>query len=435
VHLEERTFSPVTDDLPAESSWLKMTTWLLVANLFRNLGLIAILVLLARFTDEANVGHYSLALAINTPIFVFAEFGMRTVYLTLREDYRFASYIAVRVTMIGGAFLVGVAVALFFPPDIALSIVLVAAVKFMDSLSDLFSAPLQKYNAAHQITRGYLVGAVLGSAVVALALWQTRSLNVALLSLLAVSTIVAMLLMWPPAHRLVKRAEIHVAPSPRRLELRSIVRAGLPTGASWAMLSLVSTTPQYFLAPTHGAADVGRFAVILYVLAAVELFLNALSQSWIPTARSLWATSAVVRRFAHAVARVSIRWTAIFVPLSIVGAIATWVLLPLIFGPAYSLTLKELIPLALCVLSTPSVFFGAIGLTVRNLYTEGIVLSTCAAIASVVVCALAVPGFGVAGALWATFFAYVVRSTAAFVILYRSRRADANPRPSAAVDH
>jgi O-antigen/teichoic acid export membrane protein len=412
----------VTDDLPAESSWLKTTSWLLIANLFRNLGLIAILVLLARFTDEKNVGHYSLALAINTPVFVFAEFGMRTVYLTLRSEFRFSSYIAVRVTMIGSALIIGALIALFFPPDVAFSIVLVAAVKFMDSLSDLFSAPLQKYNAAQQITRGYLVAAVLGSAVVALALWQTRSLNTALLCLLVVSSIVAFTLMWPPARRLLKRAEPSFEIQPRRHELRSIVRAGLPTGVSWAMLSLVSTTPQYFLAPTHGPAEVGRFAIILYVLAAVELFLNALSQSWIPTARSHWSTGDGIVPFARTVARVSIRWTAYFAPLSVLGAIATWLLLPMVFGEAYSLTFVELVPLTLCVLSTPGVFFGAIGLTVRNLYTEGIVLSTAAAIASVLICALAIPQFGVAGALWATFFAYLVRTSAAFYILYRSKK-------------
>ncbi|MFJ3391475.1 lipopolysaccharide biosynthesis protein [Leifsonia aquatica] len=412
----------MTDDLPAESSWLKMTSWLLVANLFRNLGLIAILVLLARFTDETSVGHYSLALAINTPIFVFAEFGMRTVYLTLHREYRFSSYTAVRVAMIGAALVVGTIVALFFPPEIALTIVLVAAVKFMDSLSDLFSAPLQKYNAAARITRGYFVGAVLGSAVVALTLWQTRSLNVALLALLGVSTIVALGLMWPPARRLVAVAQRGHLFAPRRTELDAIVRAGLPTGVSWAMLALVSTTPQYFLAPTHGAADVGRFAIILYVLAAVELFLNALSQSWIPTARAQWASNDGLRPFANAVARVSARWTVIFVPLGALGALATWLLLPLVFGASYALTWVELLPLTLCVLSTPAVFFGAIGLTVRNLYLEGIVLSTSAAVASIVMCAVLIGPFGIAGALWATFIAYCVRAAAAFVILYRSKR-------------
>lgn len=419
----------MTDDLPAESSWFKMTSWLLVANLFRNLGLIAILVLLARFTDSESVGHYSLALAINTPVFVFAEFGMRTVYLTLHREYRFSSYLLVRVTMIAGAFCVGTLIALFFPPEIALTIILVAAVKFMDSLSDLYSAPLQKYNAAARITRGYLVGAVLGSAAVFVALWQTRSLNVALAALLVVSTIVAFALMRPPAHRLTTIAERDLAALPRKQERAAIVRAGLPTGVSWAMLSLVSTVPQYFLASTHGPTEVGRFAIILYVLAAVELFLNALSQSWIPTAREHWANGEGVGHFARAVSMVSVRWTAFFIPLSILGVAAMWFLLPLVFGPVYAMTWAELVPLTLCVLSTPSVFFGAIGLTVRNLYAEGIVLSTAAAVASIVVCALVIPGFGVAGALWATFGAYVMRALSAFAILYVSKR---RPAPATA---
>ncbi|QNE35086.1 lipopolysaccharide biosynthesis protein [Leifsonia shinshuensis] len=411
----------MTEDLPAESSWFKMTTWLLFANLFRNLGLIAILVLLARFTNSESVGHYSLALAINTPIFTFAEFGMRTVYLTLQREYRFSSYIAVRVSMIGGAFVVGAIVSLFFPLEIGVSIVLVAAVKFMDSLSDLFSAPLQKYNAAEKIMRGYLVGAILGTAVVAVALWQTRSLNAALASLLVVSTIVA-IIMWRPAHKLVRVAERDLEPSPRRTELTEIVRAGLPTGVSWAMLSLVATMPQYFLAPTHGPTEVGRFAIILYVLAAVELFLNALSQSWIPTARERWSAGESVGHFARAVTVVSARWTAFFIPLTIVGVAAMWFLMPLVFGPVYTMSLGELIPLAVCILSTPAVFFGAIGLTVRNLYAEGIILSAAAAITSFVLCAVIIPGYGVEGALWATFGAYGVRAITAFVILFRSRR-------------
>lgn len=415
----------MSDSAPTGLAWLKTTSWLLLANVFRNLGLIAILILLARYTSAEDVGHYSLSLAITTPIFVLAEFGMRTVYLTLHKDYRFSSFLTVRIIMLSVAFVVSVGVAAFFPNDLALTIVLVAAVKSADSLSDLYSAPLQKYNSARTIFRGYVIGALVGSIAVAFVLQQTSDLNLALTALLCVSLGVALILMWPPARRRYLAHEpAELQATPRQFELTAIVAAGLPTGVAWALLSLVSTLPQYFLAPLHGAAAVGRFAILLYVLAAVELFMNALSQAWIPQARHYWREANTQIAFAKAVIFVSARWTVIFIPLSWIGVWLTYLLLPVVFGEAYTIGWAEAIPLALCITVTPSVFFGTIGLNVRNLYAQGIVLSSASAVASFTACIMLVTPFGVAGAIWATCIAYFVRSLLTLALLrfnYRMR--------------
>ncbi|WP_035880201.1 hypothetical protein, partial [Cryobacterium sp. MLB-32] len=79
----------------ADFSWAKTTTWLLSATVLRNVGLIVILIMLARLTNSETVGQYAIALAITTPIFVMGQLGLKNVYLTMHRDFRFRSYLTI----------------------------------------------------------------------------------------------------------------------------------------------------------------------------------------------------------------------------------------------------------------------------------------------------------------------------------------------------
>jgi O-antigen/teichoic acid export membrane protein len=396
----------------------RSTLWLLLANIFRNVGLIALLILVARYTNPTVLGEYSLALAISAPVFVFAELGLRTVYLTLHQPIAFRHYLLLRTGMGALAFLVSVAIAALFVPQILSTVALVAAVKLADSFSDLLSAPMQFYRRPELITAAYAGLAVVGTAVVWLLLEATRSLDVALTGLLGVSIATA-LAMTAPARRLLvaHRAPHDGAP---RASLRTLFRAGMPTGVSWSLLSLVSTVPQYFLAWSHARASVGFFAVLLYIVAAVELFMNALTQAWIPQGRALHARAGDdPARFTRSVAVFAGWWTAAFVPLAVLGVWIAALVFPLLFGPEYVITVETAAPIVLSVVALPAVFFGSMALSIQNRYTHGLALGLSAAVVSVAACAALIPAFGVPGALWATFLAYVARAATSFLLASR----------------
>lgn len=400
-------------------SFAGATAWLLLANVFRNLGLIALLILLARYTDSATVGRYSLSLAIATPVFVLAEMGLRTVYLTMHDAIQFRWYAAVRIAAAGAAGVCSTLISAIFAPDLTATVALVSLVKFADSCSDIFSGPLQHYDRTSWIAAAYAGLAVAGTAAVWAALAMTASLDVALASLLVVSAATALAMLLTARHRL-RRAE-RAEQMHWRAATHRIIRAGLPTGFSWALLSLVSSVPQYFLAATHGQSAVGRFAVLLYIVAAVELFMNALTQSWIPSGRALLKSTPEPGRFARGVARTATLWTLMFLPLVIIGIWIAALLFPVIFGPSYAIDLSEGVAVAACVLVIPLVFFGSMALSLQNRWNAGIVLGLAAAATSLAACALLVAPFAVVGALLATLAAYATRAAVSFVLVNRVR--------------
>lgn len=396
----------------------RSTLWLLLANIFRNVGLIALLILVARYTDPTVLGEYSLALAITAPVFVFAELGLRTVYLTLHRPLAFRNYVLLRFGMGGLAFVASVVIAAAFQPGILATVALVAAVKLADSVSDLLSAPMQHFRRPELITAAYAGLAIAGTIVVWGLLAAFQSLDIALLGLLGVSIATA-LAMTRPTRRILAAND-----SPREhLTSESLVtlfKAGLPTGVSWSLLSLVSTVPQYFLAWSRDTASVGMFAILLYIVAAVELFMNALTQAWIPQGRALHVRFARdAARFTRSVAAVAGLWTLAFVPLSMLGVWIASILFPILFGPQYRIDLAFAVPIILCVIALPAVFFGSMALSIQNRYTHGLSLGVSAAAVSVAACALLIPAYGVPGALWATFLAYAARAVTSFALAVR----------------
>lgn len=415
---------------PDNKTWAKDTSWILSATVLRNVGLIVILVLLARLTSADVVGRYALALAMTTPFFIFAQLGLKGVYLTMQADYRFRSYVVVQVGTLVLACVASLGASLIFTPNVTLTVALVAAIKAADSMSDIFSGPMQKYRSAYRVFIAYFIGALAGSAVTATALALSGLLDAALAGLLLVSLVTAVVLMGIPARRLTMRHEdaVHSRLLPQE-DRRAILRAGLPMGVAGAILALVSSMPQFFLARSHGEAVVGVFAVLLYVLAVVEIFTGSLTQTWIPRARgALQEHEADLRRFFRMVMTTAGLWTLVFIPAAIVGLWVMSLLLPAVFGPHYRLGFEEAVPLGLGVVLLPAVHFSNIAIVVRNFWGHGIALSVAAATASLVACLLLVPVLGVAGGLWATALAFAARAVVAFVILYR--RSGSEPVPT-----
>ncbi|TFD50809.1 hypothetical protein E3T55_08405 [Cryobacterium frigoriphilum] len=412
------------------TSWAQMTTWLLSANILRNVGLIVVLVVLARLTSAETVGRYALALAITTPIFVLAQMGLKGVYLTMHHDYRFRSYALVQLVMVAAAVIVSVGVALVFNRDLIVTVTLVAVIKVADSLSEFFSAPLQKYDAARRIFWAYLTSAVLGSAVTGVALALTRDLDVALAGLAATSLFVAIFLMGFPARRLVRGREgdAHALLAPAQ-DRRRILRAGLPMGVAGAILALVSSMPQYFLARDHGEGVVGYFVVLLYVFAIVDIFSGTLTQAWIPKARlALENTDGDHFRFLRSTLVTTGWWSLVLMPLAIIGLVIVSLLLPIVFGPEYVLSFAVALPLFVGIVVLPSTHFGGTAVAVQNFYVHGITLSIGSALVSLIACSVLIPGFSAAGALWAISLAYAARGVFAFVILYLRARSLASAR-------
>lgn len=407
------------DGSSTSRSWAKTTSQLLAGNILRNLGLVVVLVMLARFTSTSTVGRYALGLAITGPIFVFAQMGLRSVYLTMSKNHRFSSYLQVQLIMLAVAIGLSCTASVIFHPDLFLIVVLVSLVKVADSLTELLSGPMQSYARAGGIVWGNAVSAALGSVTTGVLLVLTHDLNIALAGLAASSLIAVCAMMGLPAWRLTRERE-HSEHSqlPVRQDWLFIFRAGLPTGLAGAIVTLVSSLPQFFLARDHGIALVGSFAVLLYFFAIVDIFAGTLSQAWITAARQALAVAGSNRHgFVAFAFKATVRWSIIFVVLAVVGVWLASIVLPIVFGPQYTVSFAEAVPLAAAIAVLPLAHFGGTALAVQNFYVHGITVGVSSAVVCLALCALLIPSLGISGALWATGVAYGARGLTAFTIL------------------
>lgn len=387
--------------------------YLLGAQFLRNFGPLLVLFFLARLTDQATVGRYSLILAIVTPFFVFGQLGLRTVSLTLKPNARFPSYVSVQSAALLLALICAIVFGAIGTPELLLAIFLAGLLKTADAFSDFLSGPLQRADRAKTIFIASLIAAVLVTSITAITLYVTRDLTATLFSLAITSLACAYLLLFRPAQTATRSGDARS--EDRRPEFNRVLLAGLPLGTSMAMMSLISTVPQYIVTASHGEAETARFAVLLYTYALADIVTGTVSQAWVPSAQAQLDSgpSSVVRIALQS----SSKWTLLYLPATVLGLLAAAFVFPYVFGTDYTLSFAEAIPLGLAILTLPFAHFMAISVSIQNFYSHTLTLALSSALISVLACFLLIPFMGIAGAFWALFASVVIRGAVGLSIL------------------
>ncbi|WP_336648662.1 lipopolysaccharide biosynthesis protein [Microbacterium sp. MMO-10] len=212
----------------------------------------------------AAVGTYTLVLSIATPVFALAQFGLRTVYLSLRQEFPWWSYLSLRLCGIAAAWA-------FLAPyfgvthaDDAALWISVLILKAADLWFDLLQARLQR--VGRLLTLGVLNLLNSGMTVVlALVLiWLTRSVALAVLGSAVVSFGVALTAWWLARDA----APVSV---PRERGYGEIIRAGFPVMLAEALASASTYLPVLILSKIAEESRVGIYAVASYVLTFANL--------------------------------------------------------------------------------------------------------------------------------------------------------------------
>lgn len=188
-------------------------------------------------------------------------------------------------------------------------------------------------------------------------------------------------------------------------------------GIAVAMITLVSTVPQYGLAASVGPSAAARFAIAIYAIVAIEVFLHPVAQAWLT--KAVKQRSAGRRELARLLVTTIRRWTIVLGVCSMAIAIASYLIYPFLFGEPYALSVSEAVAIAVAIVLLPFEFIGIYGLSVVNRYATNILVSA----ATVMVClgtsVVLIPRFGVVGALWAFASAIASRGLFACVVLFR----------------
>lgn len=308
----------------------------LAGQAFYLVGQLGVLIALARLRGPEAVGEFGLALAVATPIFMIANMDMRTAQaVAIDKGYDFSDYAGVRLALVTLAIIVALAVGFFVARegDAYLALIVLAAAKACEALSDLAYGAYQRADRIKLVARSQIVRALATLPLFVVLLAMGASTPVALLAQLVVWALVAILLDYPTASKL---SCGHIArPSFLRERFGWILRRSAPLGGGVVANALQASVPRLAVAHFLGLEALGLFTAVAYFRQAGTIAANAVSHALVARfARDRRAGHhAQVRRIVYAVG-------AVVLAAGAIGAGAVYLfgaeILAMLFGPPFA---------------------------------------------------------------------------------------------------
>ena len=392
---------------------------------------------LAKLGNPAVVGQYAIALAICHPIFMLTNLQLRTVQATdARSEYEFADYFSLRCLGSTFAILLVLSVTIFVGYDqtTALVVVLVAASKFIESISDGIAGQFLKSERLDQSAIGLMIRGVASILVFGVVYWWVRSLAAGVLSAVVVSAITVVCYDVQRVRRLLRKGQESLRffrlrwPTLRRLTILSF-----PMGVVMALISLNANLPRYVLERKLGSAELGIFASLAYLVIAASLVVNALGQSATARLSRMFATGrfgefrAVMRKlllFGVAVAAVGTPLAAAFGKPVIA----------ILYRPEYTARFSVFLVLVVTVGVGAMASFLGYGATAARVFKPQVAINGACALTTLMVTLVLVPRHGIMGAAVALLAAAVVQAVLNALVLKLALNSAACYLPSANVN-
>lgn len=354
--------------------------------------------IVAKAGSTTIVGEFALGLAIAAPVFMFTSLALRAVQATdARSEFNFSDYFTLRVlaSTLGLLTVAGLVWGLHYDAGTRLVVMLVAAAKAVESLSDVVAGLLQKFERLDQVAVSLMVRGVLSVGAFGAAFLSTGSLPAAVATL--VLTWTAVLLAYDLWRAREVMGEAHAFFRVRGIALKKLLVLCVPVGVVMTLSSVNVNLPRYLLVKYMGQAELGIFASMAYLVIAATLIINALGES---------ATARLARMFANhdraGFWRVmqTLLLTAAVIPVAGVPIALLFghKLLTLLYRPEYAEHVSVLVILVVTTGLTAVGSFMGYGLTAtRSFRIQPVILGT-TTLMTLVLCVLMIPRLGLNGA-------------------------------------
>jgi O-antigen/teichoic acid export membrane protein len=382
--------------------------WTLVGNIVYSLCQWGMLSVLAKAGTVDMVGRFALGLAISAPVFMFLNLQLRSVQATdSRREYRFADYFTLRVFTTGVGLLVIIAIVFTFPyaQFVRIVIILVALTKCIECISDVIGGLLQLHERLDQVAISLMFRGVFAIFAFSSAFSFTHSL---------IASLGAMVLAWLAVllGYDIRRAGEVLLPGEAWFHMEWIVArklflVSLPLGLVMTLLSLTTNIPRYVLERYGGTTEVGIFAALAYSIVALNLVVQALSQS-VMTRLAYLFSQRMFKDFCGLLLKLSTFGIIIVVagvPLSLIFGRR---LLNILYSPQYG---QHVFTLAILVGASgisATAFFITSGLNSARRFREQVPVFILSTLTVMLGSLILVPRFQLSGAAAALFLSSVV---------------------------
>lgn len=300
----------------------------------------------ARLGNEAMVGQFARGMAITTPIVLLANCALRTVQATdVRDQFHFSDYLlfrAIALTLASVAILAIVG-SIHLDLEAACVVVAIAAMKILESLSDLLQGLMQRHERLDWINQSQMLRGAGALLAFATGLITTHSLTLASVATVGVYLVTLVAFDVPRFRRLIQPAGAQEAQAAclsaddlrhRRSRLWQLAYLALPMGATVASASLLFYLPRYFIDRYLGTDALGVYSALAWLTLGGSLVATALNHAALPRMSQQFASGdyAAFRRLA----------IGLLASMTVVGLLASGAvllvrtpLISLIYGEAY----------------------------------------------------------------------------------------------------
>lgn len=323
--------SPTTSQLLPELSRRGSFGWTLAGRVIYGAAQWGTLVLVAKLGSVADVGRFSLGLAVTAPVMVFCNMHLRNLYATdTTGRFGWSTYQQVRhVSTLVGLLVCAVMAASLYEGTAAWVIAAVALAKSIEMLEDLRYGVFQRFGRMDGFSKSLILRAVAGLGALAAVMVTTGDLRLAVLSMAAAWAAVWLLHDRPGSDALLDaRGEPRSAAggSPRGLVLMA-----LPMGLMWLIDSLNQNIPRYVVEAHLGEEFLGFYVPMTYVVTVGSAFVFALGAPLAPR-----LARHVAQRNATAFAKMSLGLFALAASMGGVGILVAASIGDVFLGLAYA---------------------------------------------------------------------------------------------------
>ncbi|WP_270667630.1 lipopolysaccharide biosynthesis protein [Staphylococcus hominis] len=233
-----------------------------------------ILILVVRLTTPEQVGSYTFAVALTTPIMLFSNMRLRLRYV-VEDDLSFKNARLLRNLLNILSIIIIILISLIIHPEYMIYMVLVALTKILDLQSELYYAVLHKkqnfkYISLLQIGKSLVI--IIPFSIIMLLF---KSVMIGLI-IQIIAQIIWLLLF---ESKVIKDSNVNKNKKVDRKLLLAVFISGLPLGIVQLLNSYNILIPRYVIENFLSIKLVGVFASISYLLTIIDLFMNAISQN------------------------------------------------------------------------------------------------------------------------------------------------------------
>jgi O-antigen/teichoic acid export membrane protein len=398
--------------------------WSLAGNLVYAGAQWGMLTLLTWLGTPAQVGEFSLAFAVTTPIILLTNMDTRRIQATdTRREHPFRDYLVLRIvsSIVALAVISGVAMWNQYSSGTLLVIGVVALAKMFESLSDIYHGLFQSYERMDRIAQSLIAKGVLSLVAVAGVFWWTHDVAATCLALAVVwglmffVDIVLSRVLW---------FRIHDA-RPTAFGWWKLAGLSWSMGVTTFLVSFNTNLPRYFLSPTNDMdmstqelwkADLGVFSALAYLILMGTIVINAVGQGVTPRLARLYAAGD-----RHSLRLLLMKLFGFAGVIGAVGIFVAWTagepILRLVYGSKYA----ERADVFVWVMSGAALSFFtsflSYAMTAFRYFRVQVPVLVMVTASTWLACAVLVPTHRALGAAYAVALGYGVYTTLGFAVL------------------